>query len=978
MNRKVVKYCLRGITVCTLLGYVLTGGAGSSGIAYVKADVYPSSKIETSPATPTIEKILSKSAYKNDYLTYSQKYKDIPSPKENIRIHAEDAQLIAGEANLIAGGDGGSNSEGKVWEFSSEGTLEWKIPLTQEGMYKIAFNYCTKGDDARNINASLCINGQFPFDSAKAFEFPRLWKQEPVLETDINGNDIRPKQTSLNKWTSLVLYDREGLANEQQFYLKQGINTITLHIQNSGIAIGSLRLFNEEPMENYSSYIKSVDQSKPNVSPIFIQAENLLYKNDPSIMIGADRTGPSTIPSHPVKLKLNIINGASYKLPGQKTVWEFSVPQDGLYKLGIRFKQDDLQGLFVTRKICIDDQLLFKELEDIRFYYSDEWKYSEVGDKEPYGVYLKAGTHTLSMEVTTGEMSSIIATLQDSVYILNYILRKIIMVTGATPDIYRDYSLHKEIPELLPALQEMSQQLYGVAEKINVLSNHTGGHASVLKQTAYQLETFVENPDSITERLESFKSNISAVSSLMLLIQQQPLDIDYITVSSLESKVKGTKASWFTSLLYQIRGFIGSFYNDYSSIAKNTGNVAKTIKVWYGGGREQAEIIRKMIDDDFTPNKGIGVDLELVQIPLSQAVLAGTAPDLVMNVSRNQPINLAARGALVPLSELDGFDELAKNFLPTSFTPYSFNEKIYAIPVQLDFHVMFTRDDILDELGMKAPQTWDEFYEILPVIQRQNMTIGLPYTAMSSQATIESGIGAKDIFPAFVFQRGGKIYSEGLDKTALDSPICMDAFEEWTNLYTKYGLPLQYDFYNRFRTGEIPIGIQGYGMYNLLEAAAPEIKGMWSMQMIPGTRKPDGTIDRSESASGSGAVLLKDSKEHEAAWEFMKWWCSTSVQARYGTEVETLMGTAARYNPANINAVELLLWKTQELDILKAQQKYIVEIPEVPGGYYTSRNLDNAFRNVVFSQENYREALIEQNVATNSEIHRKRKEFGLE
>lgn len=69
-------------------------------------------------------------------------------------------------------------------------------------------------------------------------------------------------------------------------------------------------------------------------------------------------------------------------------------------------------------------------------------------------------------------------------------------------------------------------------------------------------------------------------------------------------------------------------------------------------------------------------------------------------------------------------------------------------------------------------------------------------------------------------------------------------------------LPLTYDFYNRFRSGEMPMGIQGYGMYNMLEAAAPEIKGMWSMHLLPGTQTQDVKIDRTEGASGTATIMI--------------------------------------------------------------------------------------------------------------------------
>ena len=53
------------------------------------------------------------------------------------------------------------------------------------------------------------------------------------------------------------------------------------------------------------------------------------------------------------------------------------------------------------------------------------------------------------------------------------------------------------------------------------------------------------------------------------------------------------------------------------------------------------------------------------------------------------------------------------------------------------------------------------------------------------------------------------------------------------------------------------------------------------------------------------------------------------------------------------------------------------ELPEIPGGYYVSRNLDNAFRAVVLSGNDARESLFYWTSSTNEEIARKRHEMGL-
>ena len=929
--------------------------------------------------TPTLHNILQKSEQSSNYKNYLAQYPQAERPIISRRYAAQDARL-EGAAERISNGLG-PEGEAPAILFSGSGKAEWTVTMEREGLYALAFGYYTAENAKRDMNACLKINGSVPFNNVEEITFHRYWADAEPITTDIRGNDKRPRQKQVSIWREHTIKDPRGQTYLFLFYLKPGNNTISLETADEGLYLESLRVFNDEPPIRYEQAKTDSDTAVDFLE--LYQAETADVKTDSAIKQGTDRTDAATMPADPVFLKLNMISGDGWKLPGQTIFWTVDVPQDGNYKIGLRYRQADMQGLFVSRRLLIDGAPPFAEAENLRFQYHESWKYKELGSEadQPYAFFLKKGRHTIGLEVVTDENGEVIQSLEECVYILNYLYRKIVVITGTSPDSLRDYSLPEEIPELLPAFTEIADVLNGLVEQIVSLTDQKGGNASILRETEEQLRSFVKDPYSITDRLDNYKSNVTALSALMLKMQEQPLDLDYITVSGMEQTIPNTKAGFFQNIAYQFKAFIGSFFNDYTSIGGNGEKLDQVIKVWYGGSREQAEIVQRMIDDSFTPQSHVGVTLELVQVSIAQAIIAGTAPDVVMNVARGQPINLAVRDALVPLDQFQGFDELKKQYEATVLTPYTFQNKVYGLPITLDYHLLFIRDDIFDELGLQVPDTWTELYDMLPTLQRSNMTVGLPYTTMSSQATVDGGMGAKDLFSALVLQRGGTFYNENASKAILDSKNVMDAFKQWTEYYQKYELPLTYDFYNRFRSGEMPMGIQGYGMYNMLEAAAPEIKGMWSMHLLPGTQTQDGKIDRTEGASGTATIMInnrQDEATKTAAWEFMKWWASAESQARYGVEIETLMGTASRYNPANIAAMEQLSWSQEELSILKEQRSWIREIPEVPGGYYTSRCIDNAFRNVVLKSENYREALLEQNVIINTEISRKRREFFLD
>ena len=104
-------------------------------------------------------------------------------------------------------------------------------------------------------------------------------------------------------------------------------------------------------------------------------------------------------------------------------------------------------------------------------------------------------------------------------------------------------------------------------------------------------------------------------------------------------------------------------------------------------------------------------------------------------------------------------------------------------------------------------------------------------------------------------------------------------------------------------------------MYNQLASTAPEITGLWDFTQIPGTLKENGTIDRTEAASGTAAVMVKGANV-SPAWEFLKWWVGADAQYAFAMETELLMGAASRATPANIEALARLPWNEKQIRAL--------------------------------------------------------------
>ena len=126
-------------------------------------------------------------------------------------------------------------------------------------------------------------------------------------------------------------------------------------------------------------------------------------------------------------------------------------------------------------------------------------------------------------------------------------------------------------------------------------------------------------------------------------------------------------------------------------------------------------------------------------------------------------------------------------------------------------------------------------------------------------------------------------------------------------------------------------------------------------------------------------MIMADTEYPNECWEFLKWWTSADVQTQYDREMESLMGSAARVPTANIEAFEKLPWPVDTYEALAEQFEWVKGIPQVPGGYFSWRNVNNAFYTVTTDTNTAtpREELMDKVIYINDEINYKRKEFGL-
>ncbi|MBO5200616.1 MAG: extracellular solute-binding protein [Clostridia bacterium] len=905
-----------------------------------------------SAAQPSTEEILAKYSGESSYFVYSRTHKDTPVGGEQINLNLTSAEFSDDSGIEIGAFEGRENC--LIWKNGS-GSATFKVSLPADSLYCIKVDYYSVEGKGAVLEYAFTLDGELPFDECAGISFPRIFNYEKdEFLLDNNGNQIRPEHIAVPQWHSYPVQDDEGVfCDPYAFYLTAGEHTITLEALRDPIVISGITLYNPEEDISFEEYSAEHSGKSGKGEAIVIEAEKPYSKTSPMLYPNADRADPATTPSNPVKTRLNNIGGAAWNNRIHEITWEFEVEKAGFYSFGFRYKQNFLRGMSTYRQLLIDGELPYSELSQVAFPYTTAWNGVCTDD---YAVWLEEGRHTITLVPTLSVISDVILRTDMCVDTLNACYSRIVAITGTTPDMWRNYYLHESIPELKENFSAVYEELCSISDDMYELTGTKGSEASLIDRICKQLKKFIKSQDAISEQLESFRSNVSSLSSWSLNLQSQSLQLDKLYLLPEGEELPEIKAPFLETLVFHVKSFLGAFVEDYSTVGNTYDEEDGTvITVWTASGRDQADIIKEMIDSDFVPSTGVMVNLQLVQGTLETAVLSGRGPDV--SVSGLSPVSLALRDAIVPLDEFSDFREVTGNYPDTILDTFSIKGHTYALPESVNFDMMFYRTDVFDDLGLTPPETWEEMYDVAEVLQRNNMNIGLP----------------ADMFSLLVLQMGGRVFNESLTATELTSPTAYKAFEMWTDFYSQYGAPIVKDDYNRFRTGELPLTIITYDFYYKLQASAPEIRNLWKMTEIPGVTKGENTAI----LTSTSACILSDAEDKEAAWQFLKWWTAGDTQRVYSRKLESVFGIAGRYSPADKGAYSQVAWSGEELKALEAQRDKSLALATVPGEYYVARNITNAFEAVLYNGKNPREALKYWMRQTDNEIARRCDEFGI-
>ncbi|MGX8698667.1 MAG: ABC transporter substrate-binding protein, partial [bacterium] len=502
-------------------------------------------------------------------------------------------------------------------------------------------------------------------------------------------------------------------------------------------------------------------------------------------------------------------------------------------------------------------------------------------------------------------------------------------------------------------------------------------NVAVMSSMVIAAETLIslaDSPDEILYRISELSSSSNSANQYLantidnLIGNQLAFDRIYLYQ-------EGAKLPKAPGLFKSMGMGISRFFSSFTNQAYSTSNTdPEHLQVWVNRSSQYVQIMQKMIDEYFTPETGIEVDISIMpdQYKLVLANSSGSAPDVATGINYTIPYELAVRGALVDMTRFSDFQKVAAPYEPGFFLTGTIGDSVYSMPETMNFWVLFYRTDVFDKLGLTPPDTMEDVIDLLPELQMRGLNF---YYATAGMRAMRNFHGTTPL----LVQNGGSLYYDTADKgTALGNEASVKGFTALTDLFTIYNMPADVDnFYQHFRNGDLPIGIADYGTYNLLKNAAPELDGSWQISLIPGTVKEDGSIDRSTCGCAESCVIFKSNGQRERmAWEFIKWWSDSDVQAEFGQTIQITYGDEYIWSTCNMAAFDRLPWDSSDKEVIREFAQNVIDVARVPGTYMLEREMSNAFNDIAINGKTAQTRIDKAVKTINREVARKLEEFG--
>ena len=331
-----------------------------------------------------------------------------------------------------------------------------------------------------------------------------------------------------------------------------------------------------------------------------------------------------------------------------------------------------------------------------------------------------------------------------------------------------------------------------------------------------------------------------------------------------------------------------------------------TLTLWSSfGDPDTIEKFQPIIERCQTDNPWLTIDYvgkDDINTALSAAAEAGTVPDLVQTDFSGGLAKLAATEIVAPLdqyAERDGFDW--GQFVPGGERLVTFKSKHWGIPFSLDTTALFYNQDVLDEVGVDVPTTFDELQVASEKLLVRNADgrierIGWVPDVGDGSFVVPSGL----LFGGTLFNEDGtKVTLTKTDAWAASIRMQKKFFdalgpsEDVARFAGSFG---SYDSSeNFFITGQVPLYLEASYFATWPARFGKGKPAKWGVAPMP---RPKGAPDDlAVIASGNSIFVPAKAKDLEASW------VAASCMATAAKEIAAFQEFNGNI-PANLEALD--------------------------------------------------------------------------
>jgi len=355
------------------------------------------------------------------------------------------------------------------------------------------------------------------------------------------------------------------------------------------------------------------------------------------------------------------------------------------------------------------------------------------------------------------------------------------------------------------------------------------------------------------------------------------------------------------------------------------------IVMWLIGSEGQALTI-KDISEDFYKKTNIKVKCDAMSwgdahSKYLTSIAGGVAPD-IGTMGLTWGTEFGSLQAMVDLQEAypDDVNAIRESVFTGLWDSIGYKGKIYGVPFDMTLYVMYYRSDMI----LNPPDTWAALAALLEGLNKSGKGMIFDWGSLG-------WVG----YSPFLWQAAGDYYNSDYTESKVNSSEAVAGMNFFANLYKKYNVPkTKIPLEQGMRTGDFPIAISGNWKIEGLRLSAPEIAGKWSIAALPAG--PSGK--RTAFIGGRIIGIFSQSKNKQAAWEFIKYLTSPESQKRLYEAALTKYDT---YLPPSKKAWNLLEMDPKFKDVLIAQADDAKGPPPVANWDTNAKYVDEAIQKIV-------------------------------